>query len=91
VQHALQSASDIDSLEVQSTEEVLGECRATYVNRPVAFLQVVGVKQRAGAGELVKEAVLETEHRGGAHNGGLGVDGTNDLLSPRLFLLVYVY
>jgi hypothetical protein len=32
----------------------------------------------------VKEVVLETEHRGGTHDGSLGVDGTNDLLTPGL-------
>jgi len=42
------------------------------------------VKQEGGGSEPVKEVVLETEHRGGAHDGGLGENGTNDLLSPRL-------
>jgi hypothetical protein len=57
------------------------------VNGPEALLQLVGVKQGAGASELVKEVVLETEHRGGTHDGGLGVDGTNDLFTPGLFLV----
>ena len=61
------------------------------MNRPVALLQVVGVNQGAGASDLVKEVVLETEHRGRAHDGGLGVDGTNDLLSPRLCWLVHLH
>lgn len=61
------------------------------MNRPVALLHVVGVNQGAGASELVKEVVLETEHWGGAHDGGLGVDGTNDLLSPRLCWLVHLH
>lgn len=54
------------------------------MNRPVALLHVVRNKQGACTGELVKEAVLETEHRRRSHNGRLGVDGTDDLLTPRL-------
>lgn len=84
VQHALQSASDIGSLAIVSGGSS-GRMRGTYVNRPEALLEVVGVKQGAGSSELVKEVVLETEHRGGTHDGGLGVDGTNDFLTPGLF------
>lgn len=59
--------------------------RATYVDWPVALLHVVGSEQGARARELVKKAVFETEHRGRSHNGGLRVDGTDNLLTPRLW------
>lgn len=54
---------------------------------PEALLHVVGGEQVRHTGELVKEVVLETEHGRGANNGGLGVDGTSDLLTPGLRLL----
>lgn len=52
---------------------------------PVALLHVVGSEQVGHASELVKEIVLETEHRGRADNGGLGVDIADDLLTPGLY------
>lgn len=51
---------------------------------PEPLLHVVGNEQGARTGELVKQVVLEAEHRGGAHNGGFRVDRTNDLLAPGL-------
>lgn len=57
---------------------------ATYVDWPVALLHVVGSEQVGHASELVKEVVLETEHRRRADDSGLGVDGANDLLTPGL-------
>lgn len=54
------------------------------MDRPVALLHVVGSEQVGHASEFVKEVVLETEHGGRADNGGLGVDGANDFLTPGL-------
>lgn len=56
------------------------------MDRPVALLHVVGSEQVGDTSKLVKEVVLETEHRGRADNGGLGVDGADDLLAPGLYV-----
>lgn len=54
------------------------------MDRPEALLHVVGSEQVGDAGELVEEVVFGTEHRSRSHNGRLGVDGTNNILSPCL-------
>jgi hypothetical protein len=54
------------------------------MNRPVALLHVVGSEQVGDTGKLVKKVVLETEHRGRSHDGGFGVNGTSDFLTPAL-------
>lgn len=61
-------------------------CHATYVDRPVALLHVVGSEKVGDASKLVKEVVLETEHRGRTDDGGLGVDRADDLLTPGLYM-----
>lgn len=57
---------------------------ATYVDGPRALLHVVGSEDVGEASKLVKEVVLESEHRGRADNGGLGVDVTDNFLTPGL-------
>lgn len=60
---------------------------STYVNRPVALLHVVCSENVANLSQLVKEVVLKTEHGRGAHNCGLGVDVSDDFLTPRLWII----
>lgn len=60
------------------------------MNRPKALLHVVGSEQVGDTGKLVKKVVLETEHRGRSHDSGLGVNGTNDFLTPALVMSQYL-
>lgn len=83
MEHLLQRTGDVNCLDLLlGLFWTAGSC--THVNWPVSLLQVVRNEQRARTGELVKETVLETEHRSGSHNGRFGVDGTDNLLTPSL-------
>jgi hypothetical protein len=93
MQHALEGGTDIDGLDrVSSVNSFIS--KATYVNRPVALLHVVGSEHIANLSQLVKKVVLETEHRRGTHDCCLGVDLADDLLTPCLYIistpLVYI-
>lgn len=59
------------------------------MNGPEALLHVVGGEKVGYASKLVKEVILKTEHRGRSDDGGLGVDGANDFLSPSLRLISF--
>lgn len=51
---------------------------------PEALLHVVGSEDVGKASELVKEVVLESEHRGRANNSRLGIDVAYNFLTPGL-------
>lgn len=55
------------------------------MNGPVALLHVVGGKEVGNLSKLVEQVILETEHGSRADNGGLGVNGTGNFLSPGLY------
>lgn len=54
------------------------------MHRPVPLLHVVGCEEVGDAGQLQEKPVLETEHRGGSDDGGLGEDVPNHVLSAAL-------
>lgn len=85
VQHQLKGVSNLRGLgRVWSVRVAFMFNLATYMNGPGALLHIVGSEDVGEAGKLVKEVVLETEHRGRADNGGLGVDVTDNFLTPGL-------
>lgn len=54
------------------------------MDRPVSLLHVVGREQVHDAGKLQQQPVLETKHRGGPDNGGLGEDIADYVLRTAL-------